>query len=468
MLDNKDEMTIEDLKMPNEGVVVKENVNNAEQEIVEMSIEDIKPYSPKADPVSKNIDNLFSKIDTAISSRIERDDELIVEKLDDLKEKELEKEIEDDTSLDEKYDLNEDNYSSDDNFFEDLKSEDATDKENDKQLELIRNTIKEKIKPVTDAVDLSSFTVSKKHIAVTKTLDISDNTKNIADWMLFSAKKPVSISEFTGYEIEKLNPASSNRNRYNAYRDIYTSIYNHIVDTNKPHFDIWLKNISFYDIPHLYFAIYKACFDGVNNIPYACTNKDCNHVFMNDCDTANMVKYKDDVVKSLVLDILNGNTNSENPEDYEAEITQISNKYAVSFREPSIWNIIFENAILEEKFTDKYSDFLAIMAYIDEVYFINRSNNQLEPIQVEVDLNNPMKTVKSRIVKYSEVFKTLTSDQFQFLQACVKRINDRYDGVSYILPETVCPKCGTLIKEQEMEPDQLLFTRHQLAAIANI
>jgi len=250
--------------------------------------------------------------------------------------------------------------------------------------------------------------------------------------------------------------------------DIYTIIYDHIIDSNKPPLDIWLKGISFYDIPQIYFTAYKACFEGSNSIPYACGKPECKHVFMNDYEIKQMVKYKNDTIKKLVEDILTNNTNSENPDDYEAELVQVSDNYVFAFREPTIWNIIFENAVLDEKFTDKYSDFLAIMTYIDCVYYINRETNQLEPIQVEDDINNVLKTVKSRVVKYSEVFKSLSSDQFQFLQAYIKKINDRHDEISYILPEATCPKCKTVIKEQVMEPDQLLFTRHQLAAIANI
>ncbi len=431
-------------------------------ELVELDINEIKPYVAKPDIVAQNVDALLDNVDLAIEKRKQRDETFINNAIIDMKEKELEKNIESEDS-------NVSDFISDDDKFEDLKDSQANTEADDKeQLDAIKLTIKEKIKPIANIVDLKSFTISKKHVSVTRTLADSNHDKHIADWALISGRKPISMSELAGYEIEKLNPGSSSRNRYNTYMDIYTIIYDHIIDDNKPPLDIWLKGISFYDIPHIYFTAYKSCFEGSNSIPYACGKPECKHVFMNDYEIKQMVKYKNDTIKKLVEDILTNNTNSENPDDYEAELVQVSDNYVFAFREPTIWNIIFENAVLDEKFTDKYSDFLAIMTYIDCVYYINRETNQLEPIQVEDDINNVLKTVKSRVVKYSEVFKSLSSDQFQFLQAYIKKINDRHDEISYILPEATCPKCKTVIKEQVMEPDQLLFTRHQLAAIANI
>jgi len=452
MTESNKEISIADLKGETPGVLP--------EELVELNINDIRAYEKKPDVVEQNVAKLLDGVDKAIEQRKQRDEELINNTLIKLEEQKLDKEIENEDS-------EPNNYLSDDDKFEDLNDQNSTTNDQE-QLDAIKLTIKEKIKPIANIVDLSSFTISKKHVSVTRTLADSNPNKYVADWILLAGRRPISMSELTGYEIEKLNPGSSSRNRYNTYMDIWTIIYNHIVDENKPPFDIWLKNISFYDIPHVYFTAYKACFEGTNSIPYACSKPECKHVFMNDYEIKEMVKYKNDTIKKLVEDILTHNTNSENSHDYESEIVQISDNYAVGFREPTVWNIIFENAILEEKFTDKYSDFLAIMAYVDEVYYINRVSNELEPIQVEVDINNTLKSIKSRIVKYSEVFKSLNSDQFQFLQAYIKKINDRYDGISYILPGTVCPKCQTIIQEQIMEPDQLLFTRHQLAAIANI
>ena len=466
---NNNEITIEDLikdNSPNTSLTQQSDLKKNSLEsnnIVEYNIDDIKPRIPKKDVVAENVDRLFNGVDLAIKERMERDEKVIKETLAKLEDKELSKNIENTEDSD---DLK---YTSDDYKFEDLNdNSDNTEEDDKEQLDAIKLTINEKIKPITNIIDLKSFTISKKHVSVSRTLSDSKSDMHVADWVLLTAQKPISMSEFGGYEIEKLNPRSSSRNRYNTYMDIYTIIYSHVVDENKPPLDVWLKGISFYDIPHLYFTAYRACFEGTNSIPYACSEPKCKNVFMNDYEIEQMVKYKNDSVKTLVEDILSHNTNSENPYDYEAEMVQVSDNYVVVFRKPSIWNIIFENAILEEKFTDKYSDFLAIISYIDGVYYINRTTGELEPIQIDDDIKNPLKTIKSRIVKYSEIFKSLTSDQFQFLQAYIKKINDRYDGITYILPEATCPKCNTVIKEQEMEPEQLLFTRHQLAAIANI
>jgi len=443
----------------NKEMSIAELRGETPESLVELNISDIREYDKKPDVVQQNVDELLSGVDKAIEQRKLRDEALINDALIDMREKELESEVNN---------TGEQNISYEDKF-DDLRDDQNNTINDQEQLDAIKLTIKEKIKPIAKIVDLSSFTISKKHVSVTRTLANLNPDSHIADWVLLAGQKPISMSELTGYEIEKLNPGSSSRNRYNTYMDIWTIIYNHVIDTNKPPLDIWLKNISFYDIPHVYFTAYKACFEGTNSIPYACGKSECKHVFMDDYTMKEMVKYKDDTSEKLVEEILTHSTNSENPNDYEEELVQVSDDYVIGFREPTVWNIIFENAILEEKFTDKYSDFLAIMAYVGSVYYINRGTNELEPIKIDDDdKNNTLKIVKSRIVKYSEVFKTFNSDQFQFLQAYIKKISDRHDEISYILPGTICPKCKTAIQEQVMEPDQLLFTRHQLAAIANI
>lgn len=457
--DSKNEIAAEEVI--NEGAnALNANAPLENQEVVEMKIGDLKPFKEHAEPAQRNINELFSSLDTAVDERIKRDEEFINKSLEEHAEKELEKEI---NSEDDDKELLDNPLYSDDLLFEDLKDDDE---EDDATMEEIKSVIKERIKPVANAVDLSTFTISKKHVSVMSSLKSAPTNKHVADWALVASGKPISISELSGYEIQKLNPSSSGRNRYNTYRDIYKIIYDHVIDQNKPPFDIWLKEINFFDNSHLYFALYRACFEGTNDIPYSCPS--CKHVFMEDYPLDDMVKYKTDKDKALVKNILQSTSDSTTDGEYQAELLQISDNFVVSLREPSIWNMIFEHAILDDAFTEKYSNFLAIMVYIDEVYSIDRETSELNPIDIENDPKNIMKHIKSRLVKYSEVFKTLNSDQLQVLQAAIANIDVKHSGVTYVLPQVTCPKCGKIIEEQAMEPDQLLFTRHQLAAIANI
>ena len=107
------------------------------------------------------------------------------------------------------------------------------------------------------------------------------------------------------------------------------------------------------------------------------------------------------------------------------------------------------------------------MSYIDTIYFIDRSTNQLSPIAIKQYPNDIAKTTKRKIKIYYEILSTLSSDQYFAFTSYIKQINDRNEVIQYRLPETTCPKCNHLIPEEIRKPDSLLFTRHQLGALAN-
>ena len=343
----------------------------------------------------------------------------------------------------------------------------ADDDISEAELNNMKNEIKAKILPYKNNVDFSKFSISKKHIPVNRIFNETSQKSYVADWALPSTGKAISMSEFTGTEIEKLNPGNMGRNRINRIKDVYRLIYEHVVDPNKsPSLEVWAKSISFYDIDHLYFAIYKASFEGSNHIPYHCT--ECNKVFLQEVSDINsMVKYKSTKAEEYIKSLLNKDT-SNSTDAYETHLVQVSDDIAVALRRPSIFNVTFENAVLDERFTDKYQDLLALLVYIDAMYYINRETNELVEIETNPDPSNLEKTVKKKVVRYTKVIQSLTSDQFYELSAKIKDLNDRNEYIDYVLPAAVCPHCGKSIEEEVKTPENLLFTRHQLAALANI
>lgn len=355
---------------------------------------------------------------------------------------------------------------------EDLLSElDEEDKKRDDsdQMDAIKSKIKEKIRPVTNAIDLSTFTVSRTAISVNNALKVQSNTNpvHVVDWMLYNSEMPISMREFTGYEIEKLNPSNGGRNRFNTYKDVYELIFSHVVDTNKPEtLEAWLKLTNFYDTDHLYFAIYKACFDKANYIPYSCPH--CKNVFVtDDIKVDDMVKYRDAEAKAKAHEIMSkvgGYTSHE----FDVELVQISDNYVLGFKVPTIYNIVFENAILDEKFTNKYADLLSIISYIDSIYVIDYKTSELRPISLDFFENNMAKTIKSKIIKFSKLLQGLNSDQLQLISAMINSIAEKNNAITYVLPEVTCPECKENIKETPMSAENLVFTRHQLAGIASI
>ena len=128
--------------------------------------------------------------------------------------------------------------------------------------------------------------------------------------------------------------------------------------------------------------------------------------------------------------------------------------------------IIFEPSLLDERFTNKYRDIISVISYIDEIYFIDQENQSLSPIGYKRFHNNKMKDVKSRIITYAKILNSLRPDEYNIILAYLSSINTQKVGMKWKLPECTCPKCATVIKERETTAENLVFMRHQLAALA--
>lgn len=363
-----------------------------------------------------------------------------------------------------------------------LDSDDLDDLEIDEDKELqakanarydkLKSAIKEKISPITNTFDISTFTISSAPISVNSTLENVNINEKVIDWVLMSSCLPISMRSYTGSEIDFILN-NGNQNRIHSLRDQWNMIYDHIVDPNKPKtFEQWARSISFLDLDHIWFAIYIACFGGINYLPYTCNNDNCDEVILTD-DTPimNMAKFKDDEAKKKFQKIYNMEDYGDitNTSLYTSEVVQVSDNYAFSFKEPSLYNMVFENAELDDEFLRKFdSKLLNIIVYIDNIYYIDRVNKRLQPISIKKFPNNISKSTKAKIIQFSKVIKTLTSDQYEILLSYINKINETETELTYVLPEVTCPKCGTIIEEQTYGGRDLVFTRHQLATMATL
>jgi len=338
--------------------------------------------------------------------------------------------------------------------------------------EEIRNVIKtslnDKLKPITKKIDLSTFTVSKTPKSVLRAYSDSDLAEHVIDWRLDTTGINISMREFKARDIVKLNPEEGGRNQINTFRDIYKLIFDHIVNEDKPDFETLTKLIKFDDIPHLYFAILKSSFEGNNIMPYQCTNEKCKHIFSEDnIPMDELVKYKDEKVEQEFKAALASNDSVFTATSYETVRIQISDNYVVELRHPSIFNVIFETLYLSENVRDKYNDIVSIVSYIESIYIIDTEERSLHPINVKTYTNDAAKTVKDKIAKYARIINELTSDQYYSLTAAINTIASE-PRVTYVQPARTCPKCGTHIAETEQSPENMLFSRHRLGAIAYI
>lgn len=326
----------------------------------------------------------------------------------------------------------------------------------EKEMEDLRNEIRSKISGKLPSAD--KIKIVDKPVSVNQLLNVDSAKKKAADWPMMNAGVCVSMSAFSGPEIEALNQSISGRNRFNTMKDIYRSLYNHIV-SEKPSFEDWLKQTSYMDIEHIYMAAYKASFNGANYIPLNCDN--CDHVFLTeDVDIEeSMVKFKDDAAKKRFYDILNSG-GSVAAKD-RTKFIVLSDTTAVTLRDPSIYNTIFENSVLDDKFVDKYEKLLTMMVYIDKMYLIDAAGNA-RPIAVKEDKHSLAKTCKYRIATYAKVINAMPSDAYSTLLAEIAKMNDADEEVKYQFPEVTCPKCHETIEASEATAQQLLFNRHRL------
>ena len=361
----------------------------------------------------------------------------------------------------------------DDNIDDEYDIDDTAEKSEEETIKELKSELETKL-VIKSKFDLSKFAIANKSITSEKANMIIANktiaVPNVADWMMYGAEKAISVSGLSGPEILKLNPANSTRNRLNTFKDIYRIIYDHIIDKSKPNYETWLKTTRFSDLAHIYFALYKATFANSNFITYECPNSKCKKMFIKEVNFDDMVSYASDEVKHNVEIFCKKDTNAPAKDFGESELFQISDNYAVALRHPSIWNVTIEVAALSDKFLEKYADMIDLISYIDNIYFIDSDHQMLVPINTKPVTNDLAKTSARRIATYIDnIINKFTSDEFFNLRGKVNEFDENNNAVTYKIPGATCPDCAEQIAETaNIAPENLLFTRHQLAAIQSM
>lgn len=362
---------------------------------------------------------------------------------------------------------------------EDKKEEEDEKVKTEKVKAIIREEVNKNFVPVDKKINLGSFKISKKPINAAKVInDIKTKAIECADGVLFSQKRAVRMSAWKPMEIQSIDPSRLRSGNYNKYiENKLKLIYDHIVDANKPKsFEAWAMITPNTVIDDYMFTVYKATFGLSNIITFSCSDTECNNVFMESVPIHSMLKFRDDSIKDEYMKILHeGNTDSVNSE-YEVSLYQASDDYVFALKVPSLYNTYIEPTLVNQDFNAKYEDRLLLLSYIDAIYKIDYTNNELVPIDTKPVATDKSLTYKRRIKTFDTILKSLTSDQLMALSV----ETDKYDGgkldddgelirdVTYVYPERRCPKCGKKIDEQEINPDNMLFTRHQLGLMKKI
>lgn len=370
----------------------------------------------------------------------------------------------DDLNFEDDDDEDEDEYDIDD---EDEDDDDEDEENRKKMLKDMKSQLTSIIKPFDNVVDLKAFTVAKKPKRATEVLKEAP-VRNTASWVLLDSGVPFTCSSLGAVEIDNLDPNKLNEQngRITGLKQLYGTLYSHYESPNKPKsLEEWLKTISFNDQDHLFFGYYKATFGLSNLITYACDS--CNEVKIKETPIEDCVKYADDETKEEVENILKYGDPTHRGKII-TKLVQVSDTLAVSIKNPSIYNMVFEFGVLEPEFTRKYADTLGVVGYIEDIYEIDLSNQQLIPIEIKEDPKNITKSVKRRIRAKVEILKNLRSDQYNLLNKAIMDLNKNSDRIKYRQPEYKCEKCGNEMEEIIMSAQSLLFTRHQLSLIGNL
>lgn len=382
----------------------------------------------------------------------------------------------DDDDID--YDLDDDLDEDDDEEEEDDDEEEKEEIEpliytDEERIEVLSKKAKEKIKAIEEdkIIDLANFKVANKKLSVNKVVKITNTEPNLSNWGLFNTGIPILMEEFKGQELATISELISSEDKtlteYNKNRQLYRMIYDHDKSESKPDsFTEWLKQISIRDNDNLFMAVYRASYAGANYIPYTCPH--CGEIFVTDSlPLYQHIKFadkKDEEKAQEILDMI-----ERKPVELPVNRVQISENYVMDFRDPSLYNIMIECAVLDDEYRRTHADLISYISYIDNIYYINRQENILEPIDLVKFDKNLKKEIASKIKRYAKILKELTEDQLNLVAININNIVELQNvNVKYVLPEMVCPRCGKTIEEIPTIAQSLVFTRHQLALLATM
>ena len=181
-----------------------------------------------------------------------------------------------------------------------------------------------------------------------------------------------------------------------------------------------------------------------------------------------MIKYADDKAEAKYKELLHSGIDAT-PSTIPEDIVPISPQYAIGFRAPSVYDIIFGASSLDARFRAKYATTIGNISYMANVYYIK--GETLFPVDCKPVANDPAKTMRNRIVVYYNILKTLSSDQYSIVTRTINDINNANRVMAtFHYPDSKCKKCGKEIKraQTDMNPLTMLFIRHQLVQSANI
>ena len=311
----------------------------------------------------------------------------------------------------------------------------------------------------------------------------SGSTRNLkATWPLMFTGMPAEMTAFSGQELTQFIdtlqsgfvPTEQNPNPQPSMaqlRSVFSALYNHFVNPGRPNFDGWLHQIASNDFYDLIFAQYKAQFHSNNYLAYQCPKRGCAKLFLEKKNIMDMVRFpdpdengKDSKVKERFEAILKKDSVMTNL--YRTNPIPINQYFAMSFITPSIYSMSFEPASLSLNFKKKYEAVIGFLPMLDAVWIIDhRNGGKKHRIEFGVIPNDLEKTVMRKVNGLTKILSTFNVDQRSIIYGEYLKVvkNMQKEEISYQIPATKCPVCGTEIPAEITDPIGALFTRARLS-----
>lgn len=352
---------------------------------------------------------------------------------------------------------------------DEVKDIEFSDEDLDRMFQSMRSEIKSLLQPVTSNLDLSKFKIGKPiNINNVK----STRHKDIAEHVLWNAKRIFAMEEFDGFEINELVAELQKGGEFNQLLRKFTILYDHIRGKKPIDVRTWLKTTRADDLDHVYMGGFISSFKDSNILASQCEH--CKAPYITKyIPIPKMMKFDSPEAEEKYYDILNNPDDS--PYKIEGKGYRVSDDYLFSIKAPSIWKNNMESYLLEPEFREKYSVIINILNYVDVIYNIDAEKNSLNPIDYKSDIdpndtNYERKVLKNKIKKYGKIIaKELNNAQYQTLLSYIyKEANSSEKGITYMIPERKCPACNHIDPSYDMTAEDLLFTQHQVAQLGSI
>lgn len=338
-----------------------------------------------------------------------------------------------------------------------------------KRMATFKDQLRTMLVPNKAKTDLSKFKILKSTMPASNILSKQAEETPYFTWVLPYTGISVSVSPLSAIEIQNLINTEEGRNNVEAARAQFELIWKHLhPKCNAGSFENWCKKIHYADIDHLYFAVYKACFQNANIIGFQCQNTKCDNIFAEKREIMEMVKFGSDKDKELFDKLYQKDPSVDCT--LEEDLMEVSDKYAIGVGPITLYNILFEINFVDKAMTEKYDTFVGMAATIKSLYRIDEEKEALIPIAFRTDKNDVVKTYKYRIASLYKIFNTLSDIDLNDISDRIGEYADRYAdsiNISYQMPAATCPECGDEIQAAEAPAQQLVFIRHRLVQVLN-